>query len=150
MSTNRDKRISRLEAAILDFWLPVTSDSIPNSTVGSLLPKTWSSRWNFVPILSRSWDLGGGNHPPRHFTFFNTDSPRSNIVLKFIDQKMWKWVAQRYTEAFLKKLHGKNMAFGKHRGVTTPLGSSRVKGSEVIRGKTCPENADLVNSVPIN
>jgi len=40
---------------------------------------------------------------------------------------MWKWVAQRYTEALLKNLHGKNMAFEKHRGVvSTPLGSLRV------------------------
>jgi len=39
MSTSRDIRMSRLEAAILDFWLPVTSDIIPNSTVGYLAPK---------------------------------------------------------------------------------------------------------------
>jgi len=36
-------------------------------------------------------------------------------------------VAQRYTEAFLKNLHGKNMAFEKHRGVVIAPGSSRVK-----------------------
>jgi len=39
MSTSRDIRISRLEAAILNFWLPVTSDSISNSTVGFLAPE---------------------------------------------------------------------------------------------------------------
>jgi len=39
MSTSRDIRISRLEAAILDLWLPVTSDSIPNSTVRFLAPE---------------------------------------------------------------------------------------------------------------
>jgi len=38
MSSSRDIRISRSEATILDFRLPVTSDSIPNSTVGYLAP----------------------------------------------------------------------------------------------------------------
>jgi len=39
--------ISRLEAAILDFWLPVTSDSIPNSTVEYLFLTPLGSRMRF-------------------------------------------------------------------------------------------------------
>jgi len=64
MSTSRDIRISRLEAAILDFWLPVMPDSIPNSTVGFLVPENMG---NFVPILSRSWDLAGWSTKALHF-----------------------------------------------------------------------------------
>jgi len=35
--------------------------------------------------------------------------------LEMCDQKKWKQIAQRYTEAFSKNLRGKNMAFEKHR-----------------------------------
>jgi len=129
MSTSRDIRISiLLEAVMLDFWLPVTSDSILIVPLDSLPPKTWGSRWNFVHILSMSWDLGCGNHPPGHFTVFNTDSPRSKMFLKFIHRKMWKWVAQRYTEAFVNNLYEKYGVW-KTQGVTTPLGSSRVNSA---------------------
>jgi len=41
LSCLQDIRNSRLEAANLDFWLPVTSDSIANSTVGFLAPEKW-------------------------------------------------------------------------------------------------------------
>jgi len=57
MCKSRDKRISRLKAANLDLWFPVTSNSIPNSTDGSRCPrKRGSNRWNFVAIMSTCRD----------------------------------------------------------------------------------------------
>jgi len=93
MSTSRDIRISRLEAAILDFWLPVTSDIIPNSTVGLLAS------------LSRNWDLPS-NHP-LCTSLFSIESRGSKIFLKFVHQKMLEWVVQRCSDEYLKNLRGK-------------------------------------------
>jgi len=81
MSTSRDKRISRLEGAILDFWLTVTLHSIPNSTVRFLDPENMRVA---VGILFISW-LGadihrGGNHTPRHFISFYTASRGGKFV----------------------------------------------------------------------
>jgi len=118
---------------ISDFQLRRTV--LPIVPLDSLPPKTWGSRWNFVPIMSMSWDLGGGNHPPRHFTCFYTDTLAINIFFKFLHRQMRKWVAQRCTEAFLKYSCIKHMAFEKHRGVVTAPSVFRWLKCKIVR--TC-------------
>jgi len=117
----------RQSSWISDFRLRRTV--FPIVPLDSLPRKHAGSRWTFVPILSGSWDLGVVTTPPRHFTFYYTDSRRSNISLKCVHQQIWKWVAPRCTEAFLKIRAGKIWRFKNTKGAvsTTPLGSSRVK-----------------------
>jgi len=132
MFTNRDIHISRLEAAILDFCLPVTSHSIPNNTVGFLAPrKHGDGRWNFVPILSMSWDLGGGVvTTPRHLTFFYADSRGSKSELFFLIY------APNDVEVSSPEVYGTFLKNAKkYDGWQTqggyPLGCSRVNGFNV-------------------
>jgi len=102
-------------------------------TVFSIVPldsfrKHGGGRWNFVPILSTCWDLRGegGNHPARHFTFLYKFTSEQN-VLKFVHQKMWKWITQRRTEAFLKNSRGIIYGVWKTQGYPLP---------SVVRGLT--------------
>jgi len=47
-------------AAILDFPLPVKSDSFTDSSIGIAVIENGGSRWNFVFISSGSHDMPGG------------------------------------------------------------------------------------------
>jgi len=60
MSTSRDIRISRLEAVILDFLLPVTSDSIPTSTVGFLAPENMGVAVDMVCLSCEEAEIRWG------------------------------------------------------------------------------------------
>jgi len=65
----------------------------------------WTCKHDSHNILTAICFWGPVTTPLGTSLCFNTDSPGSKICLKFIHQKMWKWVAQRYTEAYLKNLH---------------------------------------------
>ena len=60
--------------------------------------KHGGSLWNFVPTLYRSWDLGTPILAI-HFLVYKF-TREQHFISRFSHQKMWKWIAERYTEAF--------------------------------------------------
>ena len=55
---------SGLQAAILNFWTPLMSSIMDDSTNELLYPENGGNRWNFVSICYRSRDNPGGTFTP--------------------------------------------------------------------------------------